>query len=185
MDGIRAFRREDIAQVAALWLRVFRRQAGVPCGALQDYFREILLEAPWRDPALPSLVYEEGGLGIVGFLGVLPRTMLFEGRPIRVAVPTQLMADSRARNYPAVKLMRRFLDGPQDLSFSDGANDLAEKLWCSCGGVAAGLHNLKWTRVLRPAQHLKARLAARAGWRYAWLGEVFGPFCHAVDAAAA
>src|SRR5688572_12491652 len=150
MDGVRAFRREDIPEVSGLWLRVFRQQAEGACTPLQQYFRDIFFDSPWRDPRLPSLVYEEGARGIVGFLGVIPRTMIFNERPIRVAVPTQLMADERARTYPAAKLMRQFLDGPQELSFSDGANELAENLWRACGGIAAGLHNLKWTRVLRP-----------------------------------
>src|SRR6185436_8866345 len=106
MDGIRAFRREDIPEVARLWLRVFRRRAEGVSTPLQDYFREIFFDGPWRDPELPSLVYEEGAMGIVGFLGVIPRTMIFEQQPIRVAVPCQLMADERARTYPATKLMR-------------------------------------------------------------------------------
>jgi len=184
MDGIRAFRREDIPEVARLWLRVFRRRAEGVSTPLQDYFREILFDGPWRDPELPSLVYEEGAMGIVGFLGVIPRTMIFEQQPIRVAVPCQLMADERARTYPATKLMRRFLAGCQDLSFADGANEQSENLWRACGGVAAGLHSLKWTRILRPARYLRVRLKERLDWKYAWLCDALQPVSWAIDTVA-
>jgi hypothetical protein len=186
MDAIRAFRREDIAQVASLWLRVFRQCAHGASTPLQQYFREIFFDSPWSDPGLPSLVYEEGSRGIVGFLGVVPRRMTFRGRPVRVAVATQLMVDERARTYPASKLMRRFLEGEQDLSFSDGANDQSEKLWCACGGSIALLHGLKWTRILRPAQYMRVQFKERAGSRGdAWLSELLRPACHALDTLAA
>ena len=161
MNAVREFRREDIQEVAALWLRIFRRSSAHPPKILQDYFREILFESPWADPELPSLVCEDGEHGIVGFLGVMPRRMTYHGRPLRAAVATQLMVDPAARNYPAVKLMRRFLGGRQDLSYSDGANDDSERLWRACGGDVARFHSLAWTRVLRPFEYARSLVVAR------------------------
>ncbi len=186
MDPIRAFRRDDIPGVARLWLRIFDERERRAPKALQDYFRDIFFDGPWVDPSLPSLVYEEQGLGIVGFIGVIPRRMTFNGQPVRVAVATQLMADERSRSYPAVKLMRRFLDGEQDLSFSDGANDLAEKLWRACGGSVALLYSLKWTRILRPAQYARRLLCVHGRtWTSALAAAALKPVCHALDALAA
>lgn len=177
MNGIREFRRDDIGRVARLWMKVFRARSRPASPALQEYFRDIFFDNPWRGEGLPSLVYEDGERQIVGFLGVIPRRMRFRGESLRVAVATQLMVDeSRCPAYAAARMLRRFLAGPQDLSLSDGANPAGEKLWRACGGEVAVLHSLQWTRVLRPAQHLRARLrqrprlalAALPAWPLAW-----------------
>ena len=105
MDRIRPLRAEDIPEVAALWLKVFRRKKVSAPEALCAYFHEMFFETPWRNLLLPSLVCTAGAR-IVGFLGVLPRAMTFRGAPIRVAVATQLMIDEEARGlYPGVRLM--------------------------------------------------------------------------------
>lgn len=162
MGSIREFRSKDIADVAALWLRAFRDRDGPAPQRLQDYFRDVFFDSPWRDPALPSLVYQEPGKGVAGFLGVIPRAMSFHGEPIRVAVCTQLVVDESARqSYAAVKLVKALFAGAQDLSFSDGANDVSEKLWQSAGGSVALLYSLRWTQVLRPAEYALLQLRRR------------------------
>jgi hypothetical protein len=154
-------RAEDIPEVAALWLKVFRRKRVSAPEALCAYFHEMFFETPWRNLLLPSLVCTAGAR-IVGFLGVLPRAMTFRGAPIRVAVATQLMIDEEARGlYPGVRLMKHFFSGPQDLSFSDGANDASERLWKAAGGHISLLQSLEWTRVLRPVQHAMVQLERR------------------------
>jgi hypothetical protein len=185
VSAVRPFQREDIPAVAQLWLRAFRRGEGRASPQLQQYFEEIFFRSPWSDTGLSSLVYEEAGLGVAGFLGCIPRRMTFQGRPLTVAAASQLMVDERARAYPGVKLMRAFFDGPQDLAFSDGANDFAERLWRSCGGAVAQLYSLKWTRVLRPFQYARVRFQERASRGYAYLAETFVPVCTALDTLAA
>ena len=184
MDAVREFRREDVQPVAALWLRTFHPGHPHPSRTLHDYFRDIFFESPWADPELPSLVYEERGRGIAGFLGVMPRRMTFRGKPVRAAVATQLAVDSRARGYPAAKLMKRFLAGKQDISFSDGANDESERLWRACGGDVASFHSLAWTRVLRPARYAGVLLAERKG-AAALIAGLASPIAWAADAMAA
>jgi hypothetical protein len=162
MGGVREFHKGDIPAVADLWLRVFRGHEGSSSKALLDYFEEIFFKAPWHDNSLPSLVYEEDPHGIVGFLGVIPRRMTFHNQPIKVAVATQLAEDDNGRSvYAAVKLVKRFFAGPQDLSFSDGANEASERLWQASGGHVALLYSLDWTRVLRPAQYARVQLEPR------------------------
>lgn len=142
-------------------LKVFhgRRQPAGP--ALQSYFEEIFFRNPWRDEALPSLVYIQGGR-VVGFLGVIPRRMIFRGRPVRVAVATQFMVDTSAyRGGAGLELIRRFFAGPQDLSLTDGATEAAHAVWTAAGARAAQLYALQWIRVLRPARHLRGMLRAR------------------------
>jgi len=182
LDSVREFCRDDICQVAHLWLRVFHRSAARTAKPLEDYFRQIFFDNPWADEGLPSLVYEEPGRGITGFLGVIPRRMVFNGRRIRVAVASQLMVDGRAGAYPAAQLMRRLFAGPQDLAFSDGANDFSERLWRACGGDVAMLYSLQWTRILRPILYARSLVRARGGWHYALAADALSPVCHALDA---
>jgi len=177
---VRVFRREDTGQTTDLWLRAFRGQQRASSQALRDYFQLIFLGAPWRDEALPSLVYEEAGR-IVGFLGVMPRRMRFHGKPVRVAVVTQIMADAQAKNrYAALALARRCLAGPQDLTLGDGSNEAADRLWRGFGAEIARLYNLNWLRLLRPFQHLAELARERRGW--AALASSFALACRAADA---
>ena len=180
MSGVREFRREDIAPVAELWLRVYRGLARPAPQALLDYFQLIFFSTPWRDAALPSLVYEEGGR-IAGFLGVIPRRMRFRDEPVRVSVVTQLMVDERAQNrYAALELVRRQMACPSDLVYTDGSNDSADRLWRSCGGEVARLFNLNWFRLLRPAQYLAG--VARERLFPAALTTALAPACRVADA---
>lgn len=177
---VREFRREDTAQTAELWLRLFRGQERPAPQALRDYFQLVFFGAPRRDEALPSLVYEEHGR-ILGFLGVMPRQMRYRGTPVRVAVVTQIMADERARNrYAALALARRCLAGPQDLTLGDGSNESADRLWRGFGAEVARLYNLNWLRLLRPFQYLAALARERPG--LAALARSFALACRAADA---
>ena len=165
MSGVREFRREDIPDVAKLWLRVFRSHNGAAPTALSDYFEDIFFDSPWQDQKLPSLVYEDDASGPVAFLGVMPRKMMFRNQPVTVAVATQLAEDERARSaYAAVKLVKSYFSGPQDLAYSDGANESSERLWRASGGDVALLYSLNWTRVLRPAQYARVLLERRKSW---------------------
>jgi hypothetical protein len=162
MSGVREFRREDIPDVAKLWLRVFRSYDGAAPAALNDYFEDIFFDSPWQERKLPSLVYEDDASGPVAFLGVMPRKMIFHNQPVTVAVATQLAEDERARSaYAAVRLVKSYFSGPQDLSYSDGANESSERLWRASGGNVALLYSFNWTRVLRPAQYARVLLERR------------------------
>jgi hypothetical protein len=150
---IRPYTPPDAGAVAGLHSRVYpgRWPSQESCAA---YFREILFRNPWFDPELPSWIAEDGE-GIVGFVGVMPRRMLYGNRVLRVAVGCQFMVDpAKRRSLAAVELMRRYFGGPQDLCLADGANDASRIVWEAAGGSASPLHNLHWVRLLRPAQGL-------------------------------
>lgn len=154
---IRPFVPEDIPQVANLHQRVFAENA-FSASELQAYFQSLFFQNPWYDESLPSLVYSENEETILGFYGVLPRRMLMKGRLIRVAVSSQFMVDPSVRNrLAAVELQSAFFAGPQDLSFTDGANDASRKIWEGLGGLAAFPYSVHWTRLLRPARYFLDR----------------------------
>jgi hypothetical protein len=151
---VREFTAADAPAVAALHARTHPESAWPSEAACAAYFRELLLQNPWRDPQMPSWVAEDEAR-IVGFFGVLPRRMRFRERAVRVAVGCQLMVDAEhRRSFAALELMKRFFAGPQDLSIADGANDASRRCWEACGGLSSQLHALHWVRLLRPARGL-------------------------------
>src|SRR5262245_50147785 len=155
MISVRNFTGKDVRQVSRLWLRVFwPAQANSEPPGLEKYLEEVFLQNPWRANHLSSLVCEDREGAIVGFIGVLPRRMRFHGEPLTVAVASQLMIDpDKPSPLASVSLLRHFFNGPQDLSFSDGANQRALKMWEAGGGSPALLYSAEWTRVLRPAAY--------------------------------
>src|SRR5262245_60405106 len=174
---IRPFLREDIPQVADMFQRLLLGDAApfrmLPSEALPAYFDEIFFNNPWYDEMIPSLVYQESDGRIIGFLGVVPRQMIFLDRPIRVAVSFHYMVEPDSRSSMAgVKLLRAFFAGPQDLSLTDGAGQVGRRIWEGVGGATAWAYSLLWTRILRPARHAVDFLGRR---------KAFSPFAHALS----
>jgi hypothetical protein len=79
-----------------------------------------------------------------GFVGVMPRPLLWKGSPILAAVATQLMVAPGLRGSVGLKLARAFFSGAQDLSISDTANEAARRLWTAVGGVASPGRRMLW-----------------------------------------
>ena len=144
MSHIRPLRADDIPEVVALRRRAFTHSQR-PDDQMGAYFEQVFLQNPWRDDALPSLVYVEGDGRPVGFLGVVPRPASFRGQPIRIAVGTQFMVHPDHRGVAGLQLMKAFLAGGQDLSLADLANDASHHLWEKLGGRTARIPSLQWT----------------------------------------
>jgi hypothetical protein len=168
MSVVRPFLEEDIPQVADLHRRVFPT---VDCStrdwldSYRRYFREVFLNNPSADRSLSSLVCEEKGGRIVGFLGVVSRSMLMKEQPVQMAISSQFIVEPARRGLVGLKLLKRFLDGPQDLSMTDEANNALRSIWEGCGGSTALLYSMHWIRPLRPVQVAVALLRKRI-----WLG---------------
>lgn len=180
--SLRPFTREDVHRVAALRRRVFARSEQPSEEALAAHLARIFLDNPWRDEELPSWVWEDARKGIVGFVGVVPRRMVLRGRPLSVAVGTQLMVDPEHRGIAGVQLLSRLLHGPQDLTLSDSANDPARGIWERLGGSTALLYSMTWTRALRPLRYGTTQLAERGAARIAM--RALRPIASAADALA-
>ncbi len=162
--------------------RIFR-STEQPCDAsLAAYYERVLFENPWRDEDLPSLVYENVQGRPIGFLGVVPRPMLFQGEAVRAAVGTELMVDPEERGAVGIHLLQSYLQGPQDLSMADRANDAARALWEGLGGMTALWYSLYWARQLRPAGYVVCRLESRIPRR---LGLLLRPAADVLDGCAA
>jgi hypothetical protein len=151
VSSIRPLVRADLEQVA----RLHAADAGVGDDAgrvrrIADFFERTLLAYPWADPKLPSLVYQEDGR-VLGFLGSNVRRMRFDGRPVRMACSAHLIADPSVRSKAVgARLLKTYLDGPQDLTITDGANETVRRMWEGLGGQTVHVSSLTFVRVLRP-----------------------------------
>ena len=151
--GVRACRRDDLPRVAALYEAVMRSGKRTPAPRLAEYFERTFFDCPWADAEIPSLVYEDDAGCIIGFLGSHVRRLRLDGRTLRIACGGQLVADPQARAPVGAILFRTHLRGPQAATFTDGANETVRRMWEVCGGEAAHLKTIAWTRILRPARY--------------------------------
>jgi hypothetical protein len=153
MSEIRPFTIDDLDQVTALYERAARSGVDSAPLGLTDYFVRTLVEQPWADPAIPSLVYQGDDGRITGFIGSHVRRARLGERMVRVACSGQLVSDPASRN-PATGalLMRAYLNGNQDLTITDGATPLVADMWTRLGGAVLHPASIVWTRLLRPTQ---------------------------------
>lgn len=148
--SIRPLERGDLDQVAALYTRIARPHEGATPRGLAEHFADTLLDQPWADPEIPSLVYDEDGR-IGGFIGTHVRRFELHGRPLRLAYGGQLVTDPGVRRAAVgLFLLRTFLRGPQDVALTDTAGEATRRMWTGLGGWPAELQSLSWFRIFRP-----------------------------------
>ena len=177
---IRPFVLSDIPRVAELHESVLGESSHLSMETRRQYLGQVFLENPWYDDTLPSLVAEEGHGRIVGFLGVVPRRMSWNGRSIKVAIASQYMVEPNYRGLTGLLLLKTFLSGPQDLSMTDGPSHQSVKIWEAVGGTDSPLHSIHWTRPLRPLRYGLSLVSPHAPLAAA----AAAPFCAVLDAVA-
>jgi hypothetical protein len=151
MSGIRPVARDDLPAVAQLYEAAMRSGSRAAPSWLPSYFERTVLDHPWADPEIPSLVYEDGNAGIVGFIACHVRRLTLDGRPLRMVCCGHLVADPAFRRHIAgAALLRRAHGGPQDLTITDGATEDVRLIWTRLGGKTSTLSSVGWTRVFRP-----------------------------------
>lgn len=161
MSQIRSLAPADIPAVAGLFQRVFRNRSKAPPASLIAYLRQHYLEAPGYDPEIAPLVHLDGDGTVSGFIGVKALPINHEGRKLRAAVCSSLMAEHRDSDPMAgARLLKAFLAGPQDLSLSETASEVSAQMWSRLRGIALPEYSLDWLRVIRPAA-FTITLAAR------------------------
>lgn len=162
MTPIRPLQSDDIHAVVALYAELDWLPAGRSTDGYREFFERALLEPPLADPELPALVYDDPEAGVVGVMGSHPRRYLFGERKIRLACTGPLIVhpDHRPRGLGAL-LMRRFLAGPQEMSFNDRLIEDTHQMWRMLGGSTDTGASIEWTRVLAPVGYAQKRLAER------------------------
>ena len=148
--GVRPFSEEDIPSVMELHRTVFHIADAPPDDAYRRFFSEAYLRHPALDGARASLVYEEEDGSITGFMGVAPLRMSLNGRPIQARITSSFVVHPQRRGWAGFTLMRRFLNGPQDLSIADEANSVTRSIWQELGGTTSILFSMHWIYPLSP-----------------------------------
>jgi hypothetical protein len=149
---IRDCRPEDVPAIANLFAAVFLGRKPPAPTSLVRYLEGFLFALLAQDPDLSSLVFLDA-VGVVrGFMGVIPHRVLLHGQFLRAAVGSALMVDQPERHPTAgARLVRSFLRGPQDITFSESANAVSQKMWASVGAMRVPAASLDWFRILRPS----------------------------------
>src|SRR5437762_6086480 len=155
LTRVRTFCAADIPQVAEVHRRAFKTIGESTPELLAEYeayFTRVFLRNPWRCDDIHPLVYQEDNGQISGFLGVLPRRMSLRGQTVRVAIMTNFVVSPDARGLAGAKLLRAFLDGPQDLAIADEASPGVRKMWEGLGGATSLPYSMHWYYPLRLSQ---------------------------------
>jgi hypothetical protein len=148
VSAIRPLQRDDLPQVASLFEFISRSGSRTSAPALVSYFERTLLDHPWADPEVPSMVYLDSDGSVAGFIGSHVRRLVLDGKPVRMACGGQLMSDPSVRNRAVgALLLRRFFDGPQDLTITDGATEATRRMWRGLGGNVGHLGSITWARL--------------------------------------
>ncbi len=160
---IRPFEAEDAASVASLWQYWFRGKSRHPDPGLTELVTRIYVEDPNVDDEITSLVAEDADGAFLGFLGtsVMPVTVDGEERKLAGIFPSVVAPE--ASTTVASLLLRKFLAGPQALTFSDGGHAKFERIWETLGGGVGPIQSLRWVKLFRPNQLGLGMLARRRG----------------------
>lgn len=147
---IRPLERQDLPEVARLYELVMPRQEPASIAENVAFFERTLLDQPWADSEIPSLLSVDGAGRITGFLGSHVRRVLLGGEPIRVGYVGHLMAAPDVRRPVGTLLLRRYLAGPQDASLTDSGGEPTRRMWEGLHGRLLPVRAIVWTRVFRP-----------------------------------
>lgn len=155
MAAIRPLSPEDLPAVSRLL------QDQMPLWeASPEFLLRSLIEDPWHEPEMGSLVAVDEG-DVVGFIGGQVRRMRFGDRSLRGVCASHLVVsgDGRAGAAGAL-LLGRLIKGPQDLTWSDTATEVVARVWHAYGGHDDHARAADWRLVLRPARWLGERVTA-------------------------
>lgn len=149
---IRGLETADLPAVARLFQTTFIDARKAAPQSLVACLNETFLRHPLLSEDIRSRVAFDHAGRLQGFVGVLPTRLLHRDKPLRGAVLGGLMVD-RPDDNPLVgaRLLRQALQGGQDISLSESANPVSQKMWEVVGGTTLPSWSLNWVRVLRPA----------------------------------
>jgi hypothetical protein len=140
---LRPLEERDIPRISALRRQLFRQTS--QDGSLDQYYHRTFFENPWRSDAYPSWVLVGGSGEVAGFIGVIPRPCTLGAEKLTAVTTTEFMVVPEARGVSGLSLMRRALDGPQDLTVSDRCNEMARGVYEAMGGMLAAWYCSFWS----------------------------------------
>ncbi|MBE1207622.1 hypothetical protein [Aminobacter carboxidus] len=178
MPEIRPLQAADLAVVADMFQRVLRKRRTPTPASLPGYLQRLYLDSTDGTAGSPSLVHVADDGRISGFIGVTSLPMRFNDKKLNASICGSLMVDEDQRNdLSGARLLKAFLAGPQDLSFSETASDVTASMWTTLRGSILPDYSLDWIKVFRPVAFAVA--GAKQRMPIARLG---APVARAVDA---
>ncbi len=178
MSSVRSFEAADLGAVADLFQRRLRKAGTSASDDLKAYFGTLFLDDEARRTGLTSRVHVRPDGTVSGFVGVLPVRMEFDGRRLLAANCGTLISDDRDNDpFIGARLLRDVISGPQDITFSETANDTAVEMWRSMKASILGPYSLEWVRVLKPGAFALRAVAGRLP-----VARLASPFARLIDA---
>jgi hypothetical protein len=155
MADIRALERADLPAVAALLHRDLSPED--PAEQISRFLAAVMIDDPWSDSELPSLVATDDDGEVIGFIGAQVKRVRLDDRVLRGVCVSHLTvaADSRAGAAGAL-LLRRIMGAGQDFTISDTANDRVAHMWQTFGGHLDHGRSCDWMVVLKPVRWLRS-----------------------------
>jgi GNAT superfamily N-acetyltransferase len=177
---IRALERADLAETTALFELALGSGVRSAEPALMKLFERTLLDNPWVDPELPSLVALDERGRIIGFIGAEVLRMRFRDRTVRAVWSQHFVVDPAARRLGVgAVLLRRRLRGAQDITLTDNGSPVVQEMWKRLGGEALDVKGIHWIRVFRPWREATHTAAMRTRPR---LQAALSPLAATLDA---
>ena len=145
VSEVRPLKNEEVGQIAELYRFVDNSDWRIPPAEVPAWFERTLFADPWADPEIPTLVHVESSGEITAFIASHVRRMRFDGRVVRLAAGGPLIVHPKARNQAVgPRLWRRYLDGPQELTTTDGASDEMRQIFELIGGHMLHPSSMAW-----------------------------------------
>jgi predicted N-acetyltransferase YhbS len=156
MTRIREFTAADIPRVADVHRRAFEVAPAMTPQLHDEYARwlnTVFLEAPTRAPGrLESLVCEDGD-EIIGFFGVVARTVELNGTRFEATAGSNLVVLPERRGGIGSQIIAEYLARSSELAIVDEVEGRPFRLFSRLGMVAMP-QTVRWTLPLSPLRHV-------------------------------
>jgi hypothetical protein len=158
MTRIRELAAADIPHVAEVHRRAFEVAPAMTPELLDEYTRwltTVFLEGPTRAPGRQGSLVCEDGNDVIGFFGVVPRTVELNGRQYEATAGSNLVVLPERRGGVGSKIIAEYLARSSDLAIVDEPAERPARLFSRAGMVAMP-QTVRWTLPLSPLRHVLA-----------------------------
>lgn len=151
-DSISALTINDIEEVALMSQIYFPGSKEMSLNNLKKTIEQLYFTDGVLNSNSASLVSRSIDGKLNGFLGVITNSFRYKKRMIKVANCHHLMVTEQARTkLVPMRMLQKFLSGPQDLSFADNSSESTRLLWKRLGGEPAIGECIFYKVPLKPA----------------------------------
>ena len=171
LTQLRPMRIEDIAQVGALYFKIFRNKPENSSSDFNTYFKELFFGSPYYSPENGSFVHETADGQIDSVLSAVPMEYHVNGKAMISRLLGTFMTDPDMSTQGAAQLTLTLRARRQDLCFTNTASPTSASHLRAVGGVVLPTQSLEWCRVFKPAAYAVQCLRPHTSFLHktAWL----------------